>query len=63
MDKQIRKDEKKIKKLAKTFGIDMIRATKIYKILIQKGVSSKTMDTESEDEELKINPELKTVTE
>jgi hypothetical protein len=42
--------------LAKTFGIDMIRATKIYKILIQKGVSSKTMDTESEDEELKINP-------
>ena len=42
--------------MAKLFGIDMLRATKIYKILISKGVSSKTMDTESEDEELKITP-------
>jgi hypothetical protein len=34
----------------------LIRAAKIHKILNQKGVQSKTMDEESEDEVLKVTP-------
>lgn len=41
----------------------MVRATKIYKILMQKGVSSKTMDSESEDEELRMTPQMRIVAE
>lgn len=61
LEKQKKIDEKKITKLAMAFGIDAIRAARIHKILTSKGVLSKTMDEESEDEVLKVTPQLSKV--
>ena len=60
-EKKKKQVDKKILKLSKTFGIDLVRAAKIHKILNQKGVHSKTMDEESEDEVLKVTPQMANV--